>query len=227
MELNKPKLKKTFPELFKAILTGNEKDSHASARAVRKLLYSSDNTGGFKEIGEIIENAPKEYFAISEDWRKENFVVSVSVLYYLHDKENEPDFLFSWTLYLLQNKNGNIRQSAVRMIENELGLLTVHIRIPNKNYAGDLQPDKADLILFSLFVALNDLIGCVWNPKYKKYKYIRSLPTGPYKSIQLVLCRIREDCGAEYMKQMKKRLSNLYSPPRRQSRGGRGGAGGE
>ena len=86
---------KTFIELFSIILTGNKDDSRKAAREVRKLLYNNSRDGGkYDDIKKIIEDAPDEYRKIKEDWREENFVVAVSVLYYLHDRESQPDFCF-------------------------------------------------------------------------------------------------------------------------------------
>lgn len=101
---------KTFTELFNTILTGDKESSRKAARGVRKLLHSSHcDKDEFKALKKIIDNSPDEYRKIKEDWREENFVVAVSVLYFLHDRENQPDFLFPWLFYLLQHKNGNIR----------------------------------------------------------------------------------------------------------------------
>ncbi|MDP3043528.1 MAG: hypothetical protein Q8N21_03940 [bacterium] len=196
---------KTFIELFNIILTGNKDDSRKAAREVRKLLYSS-RSGQYEEIASIIKNAPDEYVNIKEDWRQENFVIAVSVLYFLHSKESQPDFLFPWLFHLLQHQNGNIRHAAARMLKNELGPLTVHIRCPNEKFGDRLTPKQADFVLLSLFIGLNNLLADLWKPAYKKYKYVSSLPASPYKSIQMVLSRMEEDCGEAYMKQLKSRL---------------------
>ncbi|MEA1925952.1 MAG: hypothetical protein U9M90_01755 [Patescibacteria group bacterium] len=199
---------KTFNEYFKIILTENKDDSRKAAREVRKLLYSSHDGGQYKKIASIIENAPKEYVNITEDWREENFVMAVSVLYYLHDRESQPDFLFSWIFHLLQHKNGNVRHAATRMIEHEIGPLTVHIRCPD--YKQDKsKTEQSDFILFNLFMNLNNLLADLWEPKYKKYKYVSSLPTSPYKTIQMILSKMEYDCGKKYMKRLESRLSKL------------------
>ena len=106
MKPDNSKPTKTFAELFDIILTENKEDSRKAARQVRKLLYSAQNGGKYEIIKSIIANAPEEYRNIIEDWRVENFVVAVSVLYFLHDKESQPDFLFPWLIYLLKNQNG-------------------------------------------------------------------------------------------------------------------------
>ena len=88
---------KTFIEYFNIILTGDRDTSRKAAREVRKLLYSSQ--GGddkYKEIKNLVNNAPDEYAKISEEWRQENFVMAISVIYFLHNRENQPDFLFPW-----------------------------------------------------------------------------------------------------------------------------------
>lgn len=197
-----PKLKsaKTFTDLFDVIVNGDKEESRKAARGVKKLLHSSKSREKYNEIKSIIENAPNEYENIIEGWRMENFVVAVSVLYFLHGKENEPDFLFPWLLYLLKHQNGNIRNSARHMIENELGPLTFHIRCPEYKHSKS-KSKKSDHILLGLYLSLNKLLGDFWEPKYKKYKYVDSLPACPYKTIQLILCRMHELYDEAYMEQ--------------------------
>ncbi|MBI5614512.1 hypothetical protein HY947_06310 [Candidatus Gottesmanbacteria bacterium] len=149
----------------------------------------------------VIKIAPVAYIKISEDWRQENFVTAISVIYFLHDKDAEPDFLFPWLFQLLLHPNGVIRYASVRMLSHELGPLTVYIRVPGFKPGGltNLKPKQADAILFSLFMDLNKLSESVWKPAYKRYKYISSLPVSPYRSVQMVIARMEELCGAEYM----------------------------
>lgn len=189
----------TIKECFDVILSGDKNDSRLAARRVRKLLYSSQcNREAFNDIKDIVNSASDKYAKISEDWRQENFVVAVSVIYYLHDREGQPDFLFPWLFQLLQHSNGIIRYAAVRMLTNELGPLTVHIRVPGHK-SDRLKPEQADNILHALFVSLNGLLTALWEPKYKRYKYINSLPASPYKSVQMVLAELEEHCGRKYI----------------------------
>jgi len=99
---------------FDTILRGDEEESRLAARAVRKLVYSSaaSNKDKYEDIAVLVRTAPENYIRISEDWRQENFVMAVSVIYFLHDRENQPDFLFPWLFDLLQHENGYIRHAA-------------------------------------------------------------------------------------------------------------------
>ena len=191
---------KTFIELFNIILTGDKEASHQASRDVRKLLYSSHG-GQYKDISSIIENAPKEYEKITDEWRQENFVMAVSVLYFMHDKEKQPDFLFPWLFQLLIHQNGVIRYAAVRMLANEIWPLTTHIRFPGHpgGYFGELKPALADSIIYTLLLKLNELSAVLWRSEYKKYKYIDSLPASPYKSVQIVLAQLEESSAPNYM----------------------------
>ena len=45
-----------------------------------------------------------------------------------------------------------------------------------------------------------------WQPMYKKYKYIESLPSGTYKSAQMILSHLEEDCGNEYVRRLEESL---------------------
>lgn len=187
----------TIKDCFNTILQDIEKESYLATRKVRKLLYSS-STGDreiYKEIAEIIEKAPITYAKISENWRQENFVIAISVIYFLHNKEDQPDFLFPWLFQLLQHPNGYIRYSAVKIISHEIGPLTYHIRFSKeKSRLNRFLPEQADYILHSLFMNLNILADSLYESKYKKYKYIDSLPASPYKSVQMILANLEESC---------------------------------
>ena len=201
----------TLKECFKIILLGDEIESRLAARQVRKLLYSSQGyKEEFNDIKYIISGAFGEYYKIAEDWRQENFIIALSVIYYLHDKEERPDFLFPWFFQLLQHQNGYIRHATVKMITQELGPLTVHIRLSDDKmfFKDRLTPEKADRIIISLFISLHDLMNVFWIPKYKKYKYINSLPASPYKSVQMILAEMEYLCGREYMNKLKVYLYN-------------------
>ena len=189
----------SFTALFKIILEGDMSSSRKAARGVRKLLYSAKSgREGYDEIKKIINNADEIYRNIKEEWRQENFVMAISVMYFLHDRENEQDFLFPWLFFLIQHKNGNIRQSAVRMFKNELGPLTVHIRHPENSYSSNkIINEKRDHILFNMREELLFLARKFNKPVYNKYKYIDSMPAGQYKSIQLILAELEFDCGRE------------------------------
>ena len=124
----------TIKECFETILNGDKEESRKAARRVRKLVHgsSADDRGKYEEMANLIETAPENYVRISEEWRQENFVVATSVIYFLHNREDKPDFLFPWLYQLLQHQNGYIRHAAVKMICHEIGPLTYHIRFPDK-----------------------------------------------------------------------------------------------
>ena len=147
----------SIKECFEIILNGDKAKSRSAARRVRKLLYSSQGEKDkYQDIKNIINNVSDEYSKISEDWRQENFVIAISVIYYLHNREEQPDFLFPWFFQLLQHPNGIIRYAIVRMFSIELGPLTAYIRIPG--YTSDkLKPKQADSILQTLFMSINEI----------------------------------------------------------------------
>lgn len=194
----------TISECFNIILLGNKEESRKAARQVRKILYSSQGDNEFNVIGAIVENAPKEYEKISEGWRKENFVMAVSVIFFLRDMKTPIDFLFLWLLKLLTDESGNIRYAAVKMFSHEIWPLTAHIRFPEKKlyFEDRIKPEQADIILHALFRSLDWLSADLRQPKYKKYKYIDSLPTCPYKSAQMVLAELQEACGKKYFEKL-------------------------
>ena len=205
---NRPQkcMSNTFAELFKTILTADKDASRKAAREVRKKVYAADEANKYEMIASIVAKAPDGYKTITEDWRQENFVLAISVMYFLGTKREQPDFLFPWLFELMKHKNGNIRHAAIRMFEIEFGPLTYHIRIPGeKSDYLEVSPEQADQILFSFFVMINRLMEEFWKPEYKKYKYIASLPTSVYKSLQLLLLRLEDLCGKEYLEKLQTR----------------------
>jgi hypothetical protein len=192
----------SIKKYFEIILNGGKEESRVAARQVRKTLYSSrSDRGSFSDIKNITNSAVEEYYKIKEDWHQENFVIAISVIHFLRDKNNLPDLLLPWFIELLQHRNGYVRHAAVKMIIGELGPLTVHIRFPgDKNFSKErFTPEKADEILYILFISLSNLSIALHLPKYSKYKYIDSLPPSPYKSVQMVLAEMEDMCGAEYL----------------------------
>lgn len=199
-------MQNTFAELFKTILTADKEASRKAAREVRKKVYSADEGNKYEMIASIVAKAPEGYKDINEDWRQENFAIAISVMYFLGNKNNQPDFLFPWLFELMQHKNGNIRHAAIRIFEIELGPLTCHIRFPDKQSSSlDISTQQSDDILFAFYVTTSNLMAKFWKPAYKRYKYISSLPTGVYKSFQLLLSRLEDLCGEEYLKQLRAR----------------------
>jgi len=196
----------TIRDCFNIILSGNKKESHLAARQVRKLLYNSgsNSRSRFKDIENQINRAPADYADITEEWRQENFIMAISVIYFLRSKEKEFDFFFPWFFKLLLHSNGNIRYAAVRMITTDLGPLTVYIRVSNfkSTEIKGLSKERSDEILFFLFIGLNYLLAKTWKPAYEKYDYVDSLPTSPYKSVQMVMARMYEFCGDRYMEKL-------------------------
>ena len=194
----------TFPELFKTILRGDKETSRKAAREVRRRLYYSAKGGRseYKSIEKNIRTAPEIYAKIIDPWRQENFVLAISVLYFLHSRDDRPDFLFSWLFQLLQHENGNVRHASVRMLEHEFGTLTYHIRFPaEKHPFAELAPESADQILHVLRTNLESLAARSWKQTYNKIKYIDELPSGTYKSTQLIL-----ECLDDYCSETPPRL---------------------
>jgi len=188
----------TIKECFEVILKGDESESRHAARRVRELLYGARSGNYiFLDIKNAVNQASFEYAKVIEEWRQEDFVVAISVIYYLHDQRDNPDFLFPWLFQMLQHSNGVIRYAAVRMFKNELGPLTVHLRCPEYKQS-KLKSERSDMILRSLFSGLNGLLTILCRQEYDTFKYIDSLPASPYKSVQMVLADMEESCGQGY-----------------------------
>jgi hypothetical protein len=82
------------------------------------------------------------------------------------------------------------------MIEHELGPLTYHMRFPGeKSSLHKFSPKQANQIIFGLRANLNNLMASSWKNSYKKFKYIDRLPSGTYKSIQLILSVLDDYCS--------------------------------
>lgn len=196
-------------ELFRIILDGDKEESRKAARDVRKVLYASGNDSEkSRDIKSIIESAEENYRKITEPWRVENYIVAFSVIYFLRDDKARPDFLFRWFYELLVHENGVVRYAAVRMFETEFGPLTVHVRFPDEEY-GYLERIRNDGIIYETYDKLFELSESLSKPSYRRIKYLNSLPTGPYKSVQMVLSSLVDLCGEDYILQIEDRYMTL------------------
>lgn len=186
--------------------------STAAAREVRKFLYSSrgDNQK-HKDIVNELSKVQENYENIAETWRLENYVVAISVIYFLRDDKLRPDFLFSWFYKLLLHENGVIRYAAVRMFDTEFGPLTVHVRFPDEKYSKReyLECVRNDSIIYEVYNRLFDLSESLFKPAYKRYKYLASLPVGAYKSVQMTIANLLDLCGEDYISGLENRYNTL------------------
>jgi len=195
---------KTLKNLFREILTGDREASRLAAREVRKVMFSSHSKDKTKDIRSIISSAPVVYEKIKEDWRQENFAMSVSIIYFMRDETKSLELLYCWIFELLQHKNGYIRYAAFRMIRNDLGPLTVHIRHPNSIFKHTYTPEVSNNILLNLYVNLNNFSVQLNKPSYDKYKYVDQLPASPYKTVEMALEELEYLCGKVYMKNLER-----------------------
>jgi hypothetical protein len=202
--------KVSYKKLFQIILKAEKEKSRQASKDVRKKMYkTNDDKPSFDEISNLIKEAPKTFDSIKENWRKENFVKAISVIYFLRDLTEEPDHFFPWFFTLLENESGIIRQATVRMINIELGPLTVHIRCPeSKHWSRKFSVETADLILRGLFICLYKLLHKYWKKSYENHKYINTLPPSPYKSVQIILRDMEYLCGEKYLKQVEEKIYN-------------------
>lgn len=189
---------KTIKEIIDAILNTDLAHARIATSKVRKLVYGSGKSK-YKEITSAITEAPVTYSKITDPVRQEYFVRAISVMYFLHDKKDTPDFLFPWLFELLQHPNGNIRQAAVRMVGHEFGALTFHIRFPGeKHILSDLSPEYADRVLHTLRLNLEAISERTYKPAYKKHKYIDTLPSSVHKSVEYLLHDLHDMCTASF-----------------------------
>src|SRR3989338_1321223 len=97
---------------------------------------------------------------------------------------------------IYSSRDGGKYKDIASIIENALGALTYHIRFPGeKSSLHKFSSKQADQIIFGLRTNLNNLMASSWKNSYKKFKYIDRLPSGTYKSIQLILSVLDDYCS--------------------------------
>jgi transposase-like protein len=89
-------------EAYQKILYGTEPEAKKAWQSMRKLVYSGGH-GKYDEIKEELENVKENYKNIVEDWRREYYISSISIMYFLHHKESDPNFFLPFLLGLLEN----------------------------------------------------------------------------------------------------------------------------
>jgi len=108
---------------------------------------------------------------------KANFIYACRFAF-LGDRNDEYlDFFLDFVIDALQNENGKVRIAALRASE-WLGPIYYkpHLR----------------KIIYEKIEKLENLLKKYFQPKFKRYKYLRSLPKGIYKSLMAFYIRLRE-----------------------------------
>jgi len=136
----------------------------------------------------------------------------------------------AWADFLLPNIDhpaGHIRQATIHAIEYLVTDLRMDLkfdrtRVDNENlekaeYIKIVQKNRAR---FGNFVMeIEALIDHYYQPKFKKHKYVSSLPPGPYKSLQMLITEILlrsdyyEKLYQDFLNELRERRHRPTTPP--------------
>lgn len=120
--------------------------------------------------------------------------------------ENWAGFLLSY----IQHPSGKIRQAVIHASEYLISSIIVGLRHGEKEKK--LTPDikesvKKNKMRFGAFVMeVENLIDQYQRPRFKKYKYVSSLPTGVYKSLNKLITEVL--LRSEYYEKLYQNLLN-------------------
>lgn len=127
------------------------------------------------------------------------------------------DVFARFFLRYIQHPSGKVRQAIIRAVDYLIFDLTLDM---NRNYQHKGKSKEAlkkiiarDRMRFGLFVITTErLEEEYYEPKFKRYKYISSLPAGVYKSLQILMMEellrseYYETVYAEYKNERSKRI---------------------
>lgn len=105
--------------------------------------------------------------------------------------EDWADFLLKY----IQHPSGKIRQAVIHATEYLILDIAVDLRYVSER-GKDLTPDLKESVAknrarFGCFVmTVEDLLDRYYEPRFKKYKYVSSLPIGVYKSLNKLIAEV-------------------------------------
>jgi len=186
-------------KLISIIKTGSPTDVKLAQKQIEKIWRDScryDNNTK-EQIFYVFLEELKLFSQIKDIDHQAYFINTLKWPLYFIGKKYFPD----WSNFILthiQHPSGKIRQAIIKASDYLIIDLQLDFEYAAKTFRNkDLKIQDIKNIIandkkkFGYFViALNDLIRQYYEPIFKKYKYINSLPTGVYKSLQILLANI-------------------------------------
>lgn len=180
----------TIKDIIQKIEKGDKREQKAAKNELEQFW---EQNKGDKKTTKIflkeMEKGIKNFDAIKNVDNQVAFVFALKWFLLAADpsyiEDRWPD-LKNFVLKMLQHKSGRVRYAMVRITF----YLTISLRLFNLD-GGKLSPKqkkmiaKHRLLFCELVEEVEQLIEKYFEPKFRKYKYIQSLPPSIYKSLQM------------------------------------------
>ncbi|PIU18756.1 MAG: hypothetical protein COT16_01250 [Elusimicrobia bacterium CG08_land_8_20_14_0_20_44_26] len=166
-------VKEKIKEIIQILKTGGAEEVKNIKKELRKLYHNS-NEKECDIIAEEFISEMKNFDSIKNPDNRANFIYALWVAF-LQKRETHFDFFMDFLIERAQDKNGKIRNAAL-------------------NIAGWIYPfpPLRDKIKEKIKKIEPLLLQKYYQPKFARFKYIKALPVGIYKSLQMMMEKLCE-----------------------------------
>ena len=198
-------------EWIEKIKTGNRDETKLANKKLEQIWHDFDReSNDRKEMLEVFISEFGNFEAIKTESNKIAFIGSLRHVFMIADQDDRNfEACARFVLYCMENPSGHIRQA---MIHSSVYLI-MFLRLSIREGREDGQ-DK-EIILknkerFGKFLTeLESMLEHFYDKKYKRFKYISSLPPSAYKSLEILRNQLL--CSEYYQKIFEEYKSNRLS----------------
>ncbi len=170
------------------IKTGKKEEIKEAQKQIEKYwheVYIPDRPRGEKEFSVFVEEI-KNFDKIQDIDRKAKFISTLKWPFLVIGREYFEDFS-EFILKYIQHPSGKIRQAVINVCFYLVIQVTWGVKGGDKECFFD-EEKKKNIMLFGRFVDKAEaLLEKYYEPRFRPYKYISSLPPSVYKSLQKLI----------------------------------------
>ena len=163
-------MKEKIRELIRLIKTGDTEQSRTAKKALHKLRDSSDDKVRALIAAELTSEM-RDFDSIENTDNRANFIYSLGLVF-LSKIDTHFDFFMDFLIERLQDKNGKIRNAALNVAKGIYPIPSLRHKIEQR------------------MKETEKLLEKYCQPKFKRCKYVQSLPPGIYKSLQMLMHKL-------------------------------------
>jgi len=197
------------------IKTGNKEEAKEAQKQIEK--YWHDRKKDKKDFCVFLDEIRK-FEQIKDIDCQVKFIGALKWAFWAIGEENFKEFS-EFILKYIQHPSGKIRQAIINACSPLVFKITLKIKFEDEKGSTKGKTKKEDLMRFGRFVdEVIRLIEKYFEPKYRRYKYVSSLPPGVYKSLQKLISE--EILRSEYQESLyneykmnsvtRERISDYY-----------------
>ncbi|HZE86970.1 MAG TPA: hypothetical protein VE090_02065 [Methylomirabilota bacterium] len=186
--MNPPDIKK----LIEIVKTGDRQGVKKAQRAIESAWhnYYIPHRKEGKKAFEVFLDEVKTFDQIQDIDHQAYFISSLKWAFWTIGEE----YFETWAEFVLkciQHPSGKIRQAVIHIADVLVTSLDVYVFNKKETKTEEEKRMIRETINLQRFgrlvMSVEDLVQHYYEPKYKRYKYVSSMPIGVYKSLQILI----------------------------------------